>query len=1033
VSKMSSISEDALEQQALDWFRDQGYAVAFGLDIEPEGNSPERDDFTHTVLLNRLDTAIERLNPTLPYAAREEAIRKILHPSHVSLERNNRQLHDWLVNGVPVDIVREDGGTGLHVTLVDFVNPDNNDWLVVNQFTVKGTKNIRRPDIVVFLNGLPISVLELKNPADLNADIWKAFNQIQTYKSQIDHLFHSNELLVISDGIQARVGSLTANRERFMPWRTIEGDDAAPQSLMELEVLIRGLFDRERLLDYLRYFVVFEDVDDKLIKKIAGYHQFHAVRKAVDTTVEAISEQGDRRCGVVWHTQGSGKSLTMAFYAAKAARHPALGNPTLVVITDRNDLDDQLFGTFAGCAELLRQTPEQAGGRDDLRELLSKRASGGIVFTTIQKFLPDNPGERFDLLSDRRNIIVIADEAHRSQYGFKAKLDKKTGQYTYGFAQHLRDALPHAGFIGFTGTPVEQEDKDTRAVFGEYISIYDIQQAVEDKATVPIYYEGRLIELELDETIKAVLDDEMDEVIEDEEEARRERLKSKWAALEALVGAPERIKKVAEDLVDHFEARLDAIEGNAMVVCMSRRICVDLYRAIAELRPEWDVDDDEKGQIKVVMTGSASDPAVFQPHVRSKAARERLAKRFKDAGDEFKIVIVRDMWLTGFDAPCLHTMYLDKPMRGHGFMQAIARVNRVFRDKQGGLVVDYLGLAQELKQALATYTQSGGKGQPIHDINEAVAVLKEKMEICQDLFDGFDYSQWQIQGLQLLPGAVEHVLQLDDGKKRYNDVVTAMTKAMSLCGTHPDAMAVREEVAFFQAVRAALVKSTTTVIPRSGDDVDHAIKQIMSKAIVTGGVVDIFEAAGLDKPNIGILDEQFLEEIRQLPQKNLAVELLERLLKDEIKSRGRTNVVQSRSFTDLLEQSINKYHNRAIQTAQVIEELIKLAKEMNAAMQRGEELGLSDDELAFYDALEVNDSAVQVLGDETLKEIAQILVEQVRKNATIDWRFREGARAKLRVIVKRVLKKYGYPPDKQEHATDTVLQQAETLSDLWAA
>lgn len=1027
------ISEDALENQALDWFRDHGYGVVFGPDIEPEGNAPEREDFTHTVLLSRLDAAIERLNPTLPYAAREEAARKILNPSHVSLERNNRELHNWLVNGVPVDIVREDGGTGEHVTLVDFENPDNNDWLVVNQFTVKGAKHLRRPDIVVFLNGLPITVLELKNPADLNTDIWKAFNQLQTYRAQIDALFHTNELLVISDGIQARVGSLTANREWFMPWRTIEGDDTAPAGLMELEVLIRGLFDKKRLLDYLRYFVVYEDEGDKLIKKIAGYHQFHAVRQAVDKTVGAVSEQGDRRCGVVWHTQGSGKSLTMAFYAAKVARHPALGNPTLVVITDRNDLDDQLYGTFAGCAGLLRQTPEQAGGRDDLRELLSNRASGGIVFTTIQKFLPENPGERFDLLSERQNIIVIADEAHRSQYGFKAKLDKKTGQYTYGFAQHLRDALPHAGFIGFTGTPVEKEDKDTRAVFGEYISIYDIQQAVEDKATVPIYYEGRLIELELDEQIKAVLDDEMEEIIEDEEEARRERLKTKWAALEALVGAPERIRKVAQDLVEHFEGRLDAIEGKAMVVCMSRRICVDLYKAIAELRPDWDVDDDEKGQMKVVMTGSASDPASFQPHVRSKAARERLAKRFKDASDEFKLVLVRDMWLTGFDAPCLHTMYLDKPMRGHGFMQAIARVNRVFRDKQGGLVVDYLGLAQELKQALATYTQSGGKGQPTHDIDEAVAVLKEKLEICHDLFDGFDYSKWQEQGLQLLPGAVEHVLQLDDGKKRYNDVVTAMTKAMSLCGTHQEAMAVREEVAFFQAVRAALVKSTTTVVPRSGEDVDHAIKQIISKAIVTGGVVDIFEAAGLDKPNIGILDDQFLEDVRQLPQKNLAVELLERLLKDEIKARGRTNVVQSRSFTELLEQSINKYHNRAIQTAQVIEELIKLAKEMNEAMRRGDELGLTDDELAFYDALEVNDSAVQVLGDETLKEIAQFLVEQVRKNATIDWKFREGARAKLRVIVKRVLKKYGYPPDKQEHATDTVLQQAETLSELWAA
>ncbi|MGE4160008.1 MAG: type I restriction endonuclease subunit R, partial [Planctomycetota bacterium] len=898
----------------------------------------------------------------------------------------------------------------------------------------------------------------------------------QTYQAQIPSLFAANAALVISDGTQARIGSLEAGREWFKPWRTIEGRTDAPASMSELQVLLEGVFEKRRFLDMLRYFIVFEDSSEtksetqggkadeggggKIAKKMAGYHQFHAVNTAVEETLRAAEQvtgtrvaepsghweagmrpggdKGDRRVGVVWHTQGSGKSLTMAFYAGRVILHPAMENPTLVVLTDRNDLDDQLFGTFARCRDLLRQPPVQAADRADLREKL-KVASGGVVFTTIQKFFPPKEGDgtkgdRFPVLSERRNIVVIADEAHRSQYDF---ID--------GFARHMRDALPHASFVGFTGTPIEKADASTRAVFGDHISIYDIQRAVADGATVPIYYESRLAKLELKPAERPRIDPSFEEATEGEEVDRKEKLKSRWAQLEAVVGSENRIKLIAQDIVTHFESRLSTLEGKAMVVVMSRRIAVELYRELVALRPQWHGKDDAQGILKVVMTGSASDPLEWQGHIRTKKQREEMAKRFRNPKDPFQIVIVRDMWLTGFDAPSLHTMYADKPMRGHGLMQAIARVNRVFKDKPGGLVVDYLGLADELKQALATYTQAGGTGKTALDQAEAVALMLEKYEVCQGLFGpyttprarvkGLDWSAWTRgsaqERLSLLPAAQEHILAQEDGKARLLQAVTHLSQAFALAVPHEDAMKIRDDVSFFQAVRAVLAKNTPGD-SKTDEELEQSIRQIISKAISSDGIVDIFQAAGLKKPDISILSDEFLAEVQGMPQRNLAVELLQKLLRGEIKKRGLRNVVQSKSFAALLEQTIRKYQNRALEAAQVIEELIKLAKEMRAANARGEALRLSEDELAFYDALEVNDSAVKVLGEPTLVDIARELVETVRKNVTIDWTVRETVRAQLRVIVKRILRKHGYPPDKQEKATDTVLQQAELLSGMWA-
>jgi len=1022
---MTTIAESDIEEAALVWLNELGYTVLHGPNIAPDTPDAERSSYNEVILERRLRDAVARLNPNIPAEAQEEAIRKVLHPDSPALPQNNRAFHLMLVDGIEVETRHPDGTIrGQRVWLVDFDAPENNDWLAVNQFRVVENSE-RRPDIVLFVNGLPLAVIELKNPTDEKATILTAFRQMCTYKQEIPSLFTHNEAIVISDGLEARIGSLTADYEWFLPWRTIEGEDEAPSTELELEVLIKGIFEKDRFLSYLKHFVVFEETEGETrAKKIAGYHQFHAVKTAVNTTVTASRPEGDKQCGVVWHTQGSGKSLTMAFYAGSIAQHPQMANPTLVVITDRNDLDEQLFGTFVGCSQLLRQAPVQASDRRHLRELLQV-ASGGVVFTTVQKFFPEGEETHFPLLSDRRNIVVIADEAHRSQYDFIS-----------GFARHIRDALPNASFIGFTGTPIETVDRDTRAVFGDYISIYDIQRAVEDGATVPIYYESRLAKIELDKDEKPHVDPDFEETTEGEEVARKERLKTKWAQLEALVGTEKRLGLIADDIVTHFEERLEAIDGKAMIVCMSRRICVDLYNALVERRPKWHNDDDTQGEIKVVMTGSSDDDPSWQGHIRNKARREEIAARFKNSKDPLKVVIVRDMWLTGFDAPSLHTMYVDKPMRGHGLMQAIARVNRVFGDKPGGLIVDYIGLAYHLKQALANYTENGGKGSTAVDKTEAVAVMQEKHEICCGLFHGFDWSAW-VDGdttdrLRLLPAAQEHILRQQDGKTRLLETVAELSKAFALAVPHEQTTEIRDDVVFFQAVRSVLAKPTATEEAQS-EATEQAIRQLVSRAVVSEGVIDIFAAAGLERPDVSILSDEFLVEVRDLPHKNVAVELLERLLNDEIRTHSRKNVVQGRSFAEMLERSIRTYQNRTVAAVQVIEELIEIAKEIRQAQKRGEELGLSDDELAFYDALEVNDSAVQVLGDETLRAIAVELVETVRQNVSIDWTLKESVRAKLRRAVKRVLRRHGYPPDKQESATETVLEQAEVLCKDWAA
>jgi type I restriction enzyme R subunit len=1041
------VIESVVEQAALAWLESAGWQIRNGAEIAPGEPAAERDDYGQVVLSQRLRDALLRLNPALPADALEDAFRKLTRPDGADLVVRNRALHRLLVDGVTVEYRDANGNIrGAQAQLIDFDYPANNDWLAVNQFSVVEHKHSRRPDVLLFVNGLPLAVLELKNAAAENATIWSAFQQLQTYQAEVPVLFAPNALLAVSDGVEARVGTLGAGREWFKPWRTIAGDALAGAHVPELQVVIEGLCGPRRFLDLLRDFIVFEDDGGRIVKKMAGYHQFHAVQVAVGETLRAAQLQhgahqaqaeqgryeagrktggkrGDRRVGVVWHTQGSGKSLTMAFYAGRIIREPAMGNPTLVVLTDRNDLDDQLFGTFSRCQDLLRQPPMQAESRVHLRELLSV-AAGGVVFTTIHKFFPEEKGDRHPTLSERRNIVVIADEAHRSQYDF---ID--------GYARHMRDALPHASFIGFTGTPIELQDANTRAVFGDYISVYDIQRAVQDGATVPIYYESRLAKLALDEAERPKIDPGFEEATEGEEVERKEKLKTKWAQLEAVVGAEKRLGLVARDIVEHFENRLEAMDGKAMIVCMSRRICVELYREIVKLRPQWDGADDERGALKVVMTGSASDPADWQPHIRNKPRREALANRFRDPKDAFKLVLVRDMWLTGFDAPSLHTMYIDKPMRGHGLMQAIARVNRVFRDKPGGLVVDYLGLAQELKQALATYTESGGTGRTALDQDEAVAVMLEKHEVCAGLFHGFDWAKWTTgsptERLGLLPAAQEHILAQESGKERCVGAVRELSQAFALAVPHAEALRVRDDVAFFQAVQAVLAKRAPGDA-RPEEDIEHAVRQIISRAVAPEGVIDIFAAAGLAKPDISILSEEFLAEVRGMPQRNLAVELLEKLLKGELATRRRKNVVQARSFAEMLEQTIRRYQNRAIEAAQVIEELIGLAKEMREANARGEVLGLSDDELAFYDALETNDSAVKVLGDETLRAIARELVHTVRSNITIDWTLRENVRAQLRVLVKRILRKHGYPPDKQEKATQTVLEQAALLSAEWA-
>ena len=1045
---MTTLTEADVEQAALSWLSALGWRVAHGPDIGPGAPEAERADYGQVVLERRLRDALARLNPGLPAEALEDAFRRLTRPEGATLEARNREFHRMLVNGVTVEY--RNGASriaGAQVRAVGFDDPAANDWRAVNQFTVTENRNTRRPDIVLFVNGLPLGVIELKNPADEDATIWTAWQQLQTYKAELPSLFSMNEILMVSDGTQARIGALTAGREWFKPWRTVSGEGLADPAIPELQVMLEGVCEPARFLSLVRDFLVFEDAGGgALDKKMAGYHQLHAVQVAVTETLRAAEFQaagqrvaeeggryesgrkpggdaGDRRIGVVWHTQGSGKSLTMAFYAGAIVREPAMANPTIVVLTDRNDLDDQLFGAFSRCQDILRQPPTQAANRADLRNKLSVE-SGGVVFTTIQKFFPEEKGDTHPTLSARRNVVVIADEAHRSQYDF---ID--------GYARHMRDALPNASFAGFTGTPIELQDANTRAVFGDYISIYDIQRAVEDGATVPIYYESRLAKLALDPDEMPSIDPDFEEATEGEEVERKERLKTKWAQLEAVVGAEKRVKQVAEDIVEHLEQRREALEGKAMVVCMSRRICIDLYRELIRLRPDWHDDDDAQGAIKVIMTGSASDPLDWQPHVRNKPRREALANRFRDASDPFRIVLVRDMWLTGFDAPSLHTMYVDKPMRGHGLIQAIARVNRVFRDKPGGLVVDYLGLAQDLREAAVTYTESGGKGQTAPDKEEAVAVMLEKHEVCCALFHGFAWVKWgngtPQERLALLPAAQEHILAQENGKDRCLNAVRELTQAFALAVPHPETLRIRDDVGFFQAVRAQLMKRAPGDA-RPEEEVDHAVRQIISRAVASEGVMDIFAAAGLDKPNISVLSDEFLAEVQGMPHRNLAVELLQKLLKGELQVRRRKNVVQARSFSEMLEQTLRRYQNRTVEAAQVIEELIELARGMREANARGERLGLSEDELAFYDALETNDSAVQVLGDETLRDIARELVQTVRNSVAIDWTLRENVRAQLRVLVRRTLSRHGYPPDKQEKAAVTVLEQAEVLSEGWA-
>ncbi len=1039
---MAFLSEAKLEEALLEQFRAIGYTIEREEDIGPDGKSPERESHDEVILKKRLNDAVARLNPDLPLEARQDAVRRVTQAEFPSLLEENRRLHKLMTEGIDVEYYADDGTlTAGKVSLIDFEYPERNDWLAVSQFVVINGQNNRRPDVVVFVNGLPLGVIELKAPGSDSATMVGAFNQLQTYKQQIPALFHTNALLVTSDGIAARVGSLSANLERFMPWRTTDGRNIAAKGLPELSTLIEGVFEQQRLLELLRHFTVFGETGSGLTKIIAGYHQFHAVRHAVESTVAASSPEGDKRVGVIWHTQGSGKSLLMVFYAGQLVKHPAMANPTLVVLTDRNDLGDQLFATFSMCRDLIRQTPVQAESREDLQKLLN-RASGGVIFTTLQKF-----GEIAEPLTTRRNVVVIADEAHRSQYGFKAKIDAKTGEISYGFAKYMRDALPNASFIGFTGTPIEADDVNTPAVFGEYIDVYDISRAVEDGATVSIYYESRLARIELDEDEKPKIDAEVEELTEDDSEADQERFKQKWSTVEALVGSDKRLALVAEDMVAHFEDRVAALNGKAMIVCMSRRICVKLYDEIIKLRPDWHSAEDSAGAIKIVMTGDASDPQEWQPHIGNKARRDLLAKRARDPKDSLQMVIVRDMWLTGFDAPSMHTMYVDKPMRGHGLMQAIARVNRVFRDKPAGLIVDYIGIAQSLKSALQQYSKSDQENTGV-DEAEAVEVMMEKYEVVRDMFHGFEYAT-ALNGtpqerLAMMAGAIEWILNRQqelaakedtkEGKKKahrsYRDAVLALSKAFALAAASDEARKIREDVGFFQAIRAALVKSATGS-GVTNQQRDMAIQQIVSRAVVSTEIVDILAAAGIKSPDISILSDEFLAEVQQIAKKNLALEALRKLINDGIRSRSKSNVVQTRAFSERLEDAVARYHANAITTAEVLQELIGLAKDIRSARQRGEESGLSDEEIAFYDALAENESAIQIMGDDKLRVIAHELLVSLRENVTVDWAHRDSARARMRVLVKRILRKYGFPPDLQDKAVQTVLQQAEALYSEW--
>lgn len=1059
---MPKITESEIEEFTIDLLEKTGYEYLYGPDIAPDGEHPERNSFEDVILIERLREALHRINSHLPKNSIEDAIKQVLRINGPDLIANNEIFHKMIVEGVNVSYLKDGHERGDIAWLIDFNNPENNEFLVVNQFTVIENGINKRPDVILFVNGLPLVVIELKNPADENATLRSAYNQLQTYKAVIPSLLKYNEILVISDGLEARAGSLSAGFDRFMAWKSIDGKTKASNLIGQIEVLINGMLNKNTLIDLIRHFIVYsksktEDEETGQItiqtaKILAAYHQYYAVNKAVESTLRAVNinqdyyeymanedpevyglanvkEQpvGDKKAGVIWHTQGSGKSLSMVFYTGKIVLK--LHNPTVLVITDRNDLDDQLFDTFASAKQILRQEPVKAENREHLKQLL-KVASGGIVFTTIQKFYPED-GNTYECLSERKNIIVIADEAHRTQYGFKGKVNKNTGEITYGFAKYMRDALPNATYIGFTGTPIEKEDKNTQAVFGNYIDIYDIAQSVEDGMTVPIYYESRLAKISLSEKGKKLVE-ELDEELNDDELSDVQKAKAKWTRLEALVGSKERLKRIAEDIVIHFEKRQEAFEGKGMIVTMSRRIAVELYNEIIKIRPQWHSDDLKKGTIKVVITSSSSDGPELQKHHTTKEQRRMLADRMKDPEDELKLVIVCDMWLTGFDVPCLHTMYIDKPLKGHNLMQAIARVNRVYKDKPGGLIVDYLGIATDLKKALSFYSDNGGRGEPVIDREQAVNLMLEKIEVVRQMFYGFDYTKYfnanTSEKLSFILRAEEFVLGLENGKKRFINAVTSLSKAFSLSIPDDRAMELKDEIAFFQAVKSRLLKFNSNGNGKTNEEIETTIRQVIDKALVADKVVDVFDAAGIKKPNISILSEEFLMEVKNMEHKNIAVELLKKLINDEIKVKIRKNLVKSKSFKEMLEKSINKYHNNLITAVEVIEELIKLAKEIQKMDKEPQEMGLEEYEYAFYTAVADNESAKELMGKEKLKELAIVLYDKVRENASIDWTIRESARAKLRVIIKRTLRKYGYPPDMQKLATETVLKQAELIA-----
>ena len=1072
---MKTISENVIEEYTIKLLQNSGYQYIYAPSIAPVGETPERQSFEDVLLMERLQTAVGRINPTIPADIREDAIKQILRLNSPELIANNEAFHRMLTEGIKVTYQKDGQSRGDLVWLIDFKNPENNDFIVANQFTVIENNVNKRPDVILFVNGLPLVVIELKNPVDENTTVRSAFKQLQTYKQAIPSLFTYNGFMIISDGLEAKAGSISAGLSRFMAWKTADGKVEASPLIGQLETLIKGMLDKKTLLDLIRHFIVFEKSkkEDKetdiitiqIVKKLASYHQYYAVNRAVESTLRAsgYSEtraessqglmvmespasygvagvnsqpQGDRKGGVVWHTQGSGKSLSMVFYTGKIVL--IMDNPTILVITDRNDLDDQLFDTFAASKQLLRQEPVQAEDRVHLKDLL-KVASGGVVFTTIQKFQPDE-GNVYKTLSERRNIIVIADEAHRTQYGFKAKtIDAKDEngnvvgkKIVYGFAKYMRDALPYATYLGFTGTPIESTDVNTPAVFGSYVDVYDIAQAIYDGATVKIYYESRLAKINLSEEGKKLVSD-LDDELEVGELTVTQKAKAKWTQLEALIGSEDRRKQVAQDIINHFEQRQEVFEGKAMIVTMSRRIAADLYREIINIKPEWHNDDLEKGVIKVVMTSASTDGPEIAKHHTTKEQRRALAERMKDPEDELKLVIVRDMWLTGFDAPSMHTLYIDKPMKGHNLMQAIARVNRVYKDKPGGLVVDYLGIASDLKKALSFYSDSGGKGDPAITQEKAVQLMLEKLEIVSQMFHGFAYEEYfeadAGEKLSLILAAEEHILGLVNGKKRFINEVTALSQAFSIAIPHEHAIDVKDEVSFFQAVKSRLAKFDSTGSGKTDEEVETAIRQVIDKALVTEQVIDVFDAAGIKKPDISILSEEFLLEVKNMEHKNIALEVLKKLLNDEIKTRTKKNLIQSISLMEMLENSIKKYHKKILTAAEVIEELIELGKEIQKMDKEPQEMGMSDFEYAFYTAIANNDSARELMGKDKLRELAVVLFEKVKANASIDWTIKESVKAKLKVIVKRTLRQYGYPPDMQKLATETVLKQAELIAE----